>query len=54
MILSEFKEQSEDYQTLRVTVPSFRMAILLAKVVEAAYQAGLEHGTTRVIMAGKK
>ena len=54
MTLAEFKETSEDCLTLYANVPSFNMAILADKVVEAAYQAGLEHGIKRGVMAGNK
>lgn len=54
MILAEFKHESEDYQKLCANVPGIIMAILVDKVVEAAYLAGLEHGINRGIMAGKK
>ena len=54
MTLAEFKETSGDFKILSSVVSGISMIVLVNKVAEAAYQAGLEQGITRRIMAGKK
>ena len=54
MTLPEFKRQSDVYKELRDSVPVPDLVALVFRAIAEAYQAGLEQGTTRRIMAGKK
>ena len=54
MTLIEFKRQSEAYKELRDSVPGPDLVVLVFRAIAEAYQAGLEHGIKRGVMAGKK
>lgn len=54
MTLPEFKQASDAYKELRDSVPGPALVVLVFRAIAEAYQAGLEHGIKRGIMAGKK
>ena len=54
MTLAEFKETSDAYKELRDSVPGPDLVVLVFRAIAEAYQAGLEHGIKRGVMAGNK